>query len=336
MQKNNTGITGILFYGVLKNKQAEAIIDAMRFTDHCVTVHDDPYTGTYEIINFSFADRGVIVTVSQFNESPWGLYVYVSPAMALGDNGLYQPDGKRYQKLEKSVNKILSKLRCPQRLADMKLSRVSIAADIKLPSSKTVIDYIALLQQGCLPRHYDPGTQGSPHFCCQSCKRMTFIAYDAAGICLMDGKQLATPMGRTTLRLQLSMRRKAIRRKLKGGIPLDHSKVMRQLMGLEKQMLIQQLRAMKLHAGRFVPYDDARKMVSSVKDKKTRTRMKYLLKKAHELANLDLAIAKLKEKHHLVNRQANRVIKQFHKLGISPLTLPDSSKDDLPDLMTLL
>ena len=340
MISTNTGISTVLFYKVLKNKQVDKMVDAMRRLDgYAVNIYR-PHTDTYEYSSSYFADRGMVVTISQFNDSPWGLYVYINPAMVLGYNELYQPDKANFRKLESKVHKMLSKLHCPYRLKDMKLSKVSLAFILNLPSGKDVMDYLGAIRQAYLPHHYDVmQTELNRHLYCQCCKRMMFSACDAVGCNAIGMNHIdyslpPIPLGMTNLWLQLTMRNKVIRRKV-GGNALNHHRALMCLVEQAEEMFTKQFKTMKLYADSFVSYDEAVSLITNLKNRKNRERMLYLLKKTRDTGTLTDAVAKLKEKHKLNARQVNRVLRKFNKLGISPITLANS-EEELPGFKLIL
>ena len=74
----------------------------------------------------------------------------------------------------------------------------------------------------------------------------------------------------------------------------------------------------------------------NIANKNTKERMLYLLRKVSDSHNLSSAVVKLKDKFNLKGHQCDRVLRQFAKLGISPITLPSTvSFDTLPILITV-
>lgn len=66
---------------------------------------------------------------------------------------------------------------------------------------------------------------------------------------------------------------------------------------------------------------------------KTKGRMLYLLRKTSDKKSLTAALDDLREKYHLTAGQCKTVLKKFQKLGISPITLQNSS--DLKELPSI-
>lgn len=62
--------------------------------------------------------------------------------------------------------------------------------------------------------------------------------------------------------------------------------------------------------------------------KKTKERMLYLLRKASDKESLTAALENMRKKFGLSKSQCNNVLKKFRNLGISPITLPNSSNFD--------
>ena len=77
--------------------------------------------------------------------------------------------------------------------------------------------------------------------------------------------------------------------------------------------------------GDYIRYKDAVELVSQVKGERKRERMLYLLRKTSDSENLAAAQEKMKEKFQLTDGQCKTVLNRFQKLGISPVTLTNSS-----------
>ena len=116
----------------------------------------------------------------------------------------------------------------------------------------------------------------------------------------------------------------------------SHYKTLVQLSRQINKMMVNHLKRMKLLSDSYVSYDKAVKAIDGVKNKDTRKQMKYLLKKTRDLGSLLWGIDKLKKHYGLSKKQANRVIKRFTKLGISPATVQKGKKKRLPGLGVLL
>ncbi len=85
---------------------------------------------------------------------------------------------------------------------------------------------------------------------------------------------------------------------------------------------------------KYLRYEDAVDLVeNAAMKKKTRKRMLYLLRKTSDKDSLSAALEDMQEKFDLKKGQCNTVLKKFHKLGISPITLTNNSEfDELPAL----
>ena len=322
----DTGIRAILFYSVLKRKDAE---NMLADNDFSPAVYN-PLVDSYKYVNKRYAGNGVVFTVSKFNDSPWGLYVYMYPSRVLQDYGPYQPGEESYKALAKTVDKMLSAVKSPCKLQDMKISNVTVSADQRFSKKRKVNQYLAIIKQAFVPRHYDvvpfPEQKLLPdenHIYCQSCNTTIFLA-------------CGSPVRENTLHLELSLRRRAIRRKVGKKALKSQYKTLVQLSRKTGEMMVDQFKRMKLLADSYVSYDQAVRAIDRVKDKDTRKRMKYLLEQTRSLGNLALAIDELKQQYSLGKRQANRVLKKFAKLGISPVMVEGSGKKGLPGLGVIL
>ena len=72
-----TGISSILFYRGLRDKDAENMLNGNGFTP----TSTDPRTNSYEYENSRY--EGIVLTVDKINGSPWILYVNVATTEVL-------------------------------------------------------------------------------------------------------------------------------------------------------------------------------------------------------------------------------------------------------------
>lgn len=86
----------------------------------------------------------------------------------------------------------------------------------------------------------------------------------------------------------------------------------------------------------YLRYADAVNMVEDANvKKKTRERMLYLLRKASDRESLTTALEDLRKKYHLSSSQCKVVLRKFQKLGISPITLKNTSHFDCLPFISL-
>ena len=112
------GISTILFCRDLPNEEAENLIRGKGFKKTY-----NPRIDSCEYVNKHYADQGVQITVSKFNDSPWSLYVYVNPPLVLGNRGSYCSIVPNYTAFVAAINKILSEVNSPRKLCSMKINR---------------------------------------------------------------------------------------------------------------------------------------------------------------------------------------------------------------------
>ena len=147
MKELNLGICTLLYYAVLKDKTARRIIQAMRKTGDGLRYPDNPHFDHQVFTCDTFADRGVILTVSRHDNSPWGLYVHINPAFLFGA-GQYRPNKKSCDKLFETGNAVLKSMNSPCKLEDMTLSRITLAAELVLEQSWMAGQYLSIIRQG--------------------------------------------------------------------------------------------------------------------------------------------------------------------------------------------
>lgn len=133
-------------------------------------------------------------------------------------------------------------------------------------------------------------------------------------------------MGKKILRLEAQLRRKTLKKWVPDKALGSNWEIIRDVYKNREKIIKWYLGRIQ-PAGRYVRYKDTVGLIEDAKLKeKTRDRMLYLLRKTSDKESLTAALKDLKSEYHLTSSQCGTVLKKFRKLGISPITLPNSSE----------
>ena len=300
-----------------------------------------------------FASQGIKLIMKKKGKHPWKLYILLHPTLLLGDSdrtSLYCPAKKTYRKMIEEADGIFDKLNVPYCLEGMKLYRADVTINITFSDPEFVEAYLRILKKSLLLPHYSLDwfrtedhkvkdcKLANRHSYTQRCKSSSFFAYDKTAQLEMIDKFSASLKGKKVLRLEAQLRRNGMR---KWAMDDDFDRiysVLNTLGAKTDKILHWYLSRMKQSDGCYMRYKGAFAAIQQIKGKKTRERMEYLLRKTSDSRDLGSALVKLKNKFDLNNNKVNHVLKQFRKLGISPITLPNSEKavDKLQPLNAIL
>ena len=354
--KISHGVTMLQYYHVLRDEEVKKMIDNPRHQFRQAPESDIPNTEQWR--SEKFLNAGLTVTLASINGSRWGLYAKLCPSIILRSgtkSGLYDPGASDYEELCAQSNDLLARLGSPYYLADMTLMLAEFAVELKLPSEEAVQRYLGLMQEAYKPKAYQPTLKESKSISFGHdktifdgadipkraygkffSKRAAFYAYGKAAQQRMEGRFPTHLIGKKTLRMEVQLRTRAMKRKV-GKIVWKHpDQVLEVLEGCSVDMVRQRLKRMKLLVGDHMPYDGAMALVAAKASGETADQMRHLLKAAHENENLTSAIRIMKDQYNLSNRQIGKLMKRFRRLGISPITLSDTVTEHLPSLGALL
>ena len=141
-------------------------------------------------------------------------------------------------------------------------------------------------------------------------------------------------VGKHILRFEAELKRAAIKKRLGKSAMETNSKLLSTAAQKAPEVIHWYLNRMQPPCEKYVRYKDAVGLIEDAKLKeKTRDRMLYLLRKTSDKDSLTAALKDLKAEYRLTGSQCRTVLKKFRKLGISPITLPNSSEfDELPPI----
>lgn len=343
------GFDTISYYHFLSSRQKEKILERLQKLPVFRTIKDDYLDESYRYGSDYFAAKGVKVYVIREKGSVWGLFVVVHPTLVLGDadrSALYQASKSSYKKMVKLVDKMLGKVKVPCSLDEMQLHRPDMTANLIFDDGRLVDEFIRILKRSMILPHYKLDwfrakekkakdcKLANRHSYKQYCKSAAFFVYDKTAQLEMIDSFPEALTGKTVLRLEAQLRRKALKKWVSGKRPGSNWEIIRDVYKNRKKIINWYLDRLQPQCEKYVRYADAVSLVESAKLKrKTRERMLYLLRKASDRNSLSATLDDLRDKYHLSKSQCNTVLKKFKKLGISPITLRnDSDFDELPAL----
>lgn len=348
-RRRNKMIDTLSYFNTLTSKQKSKILERLKELPNFRTVTSDYKENTYSYCSDYFVNKGVKIWVHRKNGKPWGLLVVVHPMLVLGNSdrsALYQPQKKsEYQEIVKKVDKLLKSVDVPCSVDKMKLYRVDTTDNL---ISDLVDEYLRILKKSCLLPRYQVDffreeehkakdcKLANKHSHKQYCKSAAFFAYDKTAQLEMIGAFPDALIGKRVLRLEAQLRRKAMKKWAgKDGMKGGNWDILKKLGKNSEKILHWYLKRLQPVNAAYVRYCDAVCMIESVKGKNNRERMLYLLRKTSDSESLTAALEKLQKEFNLSGSQCRNVLKKFEKLGISPITLKNSSDyDELPSLFS--
>ena len=335
------GIDTIAYHMSLTPKQKQNIMEKIKNRKGFLTLRDDYWSDVYSYASNCNADQGIKIHLDKKRDAPWNLLILVHPTLLLGEtdrSALFFPTKRNYAGMVKRADELLKKICVPCSLESMKLYRVDVTENWVCADAETVDTYLRIIKKGFLIPHYkldwfrssenkakNP-SDANRHSYKQKCKRAAFFAYDKTAQLQMIDHFPKALIGKKVLRLEVQMRRKSFSKWVGKAKMESNYTLLKTLCKQERSIIKWYLKRMKLLNGDIVRYEDAVELVSTFRGKKARERMVYLLRKTSDSRDLTSAIEKLKEKYHLNGRQVANIFKKFAKLGISPITLPNTSE----------
>ena len=338
-----SGFDTLSYYHPLSPKQKRKILDQLQKLPEFRTIKNDYFNESYRYGSDYFAAYGVKIYVSRERGSVWGLLVVVRPTLILGDNdrsALYQLAKSSYKKMVKMADKMLSTVGISCSLDNMLLYRCDVTANLIFDDSNLVDEYIRILKKSLILPHYKLDrfrekekkakdcNLANRHSHKQYCKSAAFFVYDKTAQLEMTDHFPGALFGKKVLRLETQLRRKGLKKWVPGGKLGRNWEILRAAYKNRKNILSWYLKRIQPD-GKIVRYEDAVAVIKSAKMKtRTRERMLYLLRKTSDKESLSAAQDDLRKEFNLSKNQCNTVLKRFNKIGISPITLKNSSNLD--------
>lgn len=346
------GIDSLSYYHTLASGQKSKIVESLKRLSKFHTAASDYWENTYAYFSDYFVDKGVRIWITRKNGKPWGLLIVVHPTLVLGcsdRSALYKPREKsEYQVIVKDVDALLASVNIPYSIDTMKLYRIDTTENMIFSRTLMVDEYIRILKKNCLLPYYQLDffrenehkakdcKSANKHSHKQYCKSAAFFAYDKTAQLEMIDAFPASLLGKCVLRLEAQLRRKGMKKWMgKSGMDGSNWSIIKKLGEQSEEILQWYLRRLQPVNASYVRYSDAVDMIESVKGKKNREWMLYLLRKTSDSESLSAALEKLRKKYGLNKNQCRNVLKKFKKISISPITLKSSSNyDKLPSIFS--
>lgn len=337
------GIDTLSYYHPLSPKQKRMILDQLRRLPKFRTIKDDYFDESYRYGSDYFAADGMKIYVFREKGSVWGVFIVVHPTLVLGDNdrsALFQVTKSSYKKMVKIVDKLLGQVDVPCSLDEMKLYRPDVTANLIFSNDDVVSEYIRILKKSIVLRGYKVDwfrknekkakdcNLANRHSHKQYCKSAAFFVYDKTAQLKMTDHFPEALLGKKILRLEAQLRRKALKKWVSGKKPGSNWEIIRDIYKNRAKIINWYLNRMQ-PTGDIIRYADAVDLIDGTKMKsKTRDRMLYLLRKTSDKNSLTAALENMRKKFGLSKSQCNTILRKFRDLGISPITLPNSSNLD--------
>lgn len=341
------GLDTFSYYYGLSHKQKKAILKELKALPDFRTIKDDYENNSYVYASNYFSVRGVKLCIFRIKGSRWGLYVIVHPTLVLGNgdrSALYQATKTSYRKIVKAVDQMLESVKVPCSVDDMLLYRSDVTANIIFNDRELTDEYIRILKKSILLHHYELDwfrknekkakdcRLANAHSYKQRCNSGAFFAYDKTAQLEMIDRFPDALIGKKVLRLEAQLRRAGLRKWFPDKQLGSNWEVIKGSCKKVKKILKWHIFRIQ-PAGKYLRYEDAVALVSTVKQKKVKERMLYLLRKVSDSKSLTAALEKMCKEYDLSKSKSRTVLKKFRKLGISPITLQNSSKwGELPPI----
>lgn len=348
------GIDTFSYYYPLTPKQKSKIFERLSAKKEVRTERSDYESGTYIYFSNCFKNDGIKIQIHRIKGNPWGMVIVVHPLLVLGNSdrfSLYQPEKKSdYKKIVKRVDALLETIAVPCSIDKMKFFRIDITANLMFEDDTSVMEYLRILKKSYLLPHYRLNwfrekehkardcKIANEHSFKEYCKSAAFFSYDKTAQLEMIDAFPSDLIGKRVLRLEVQLRRKGLKKWIgKDGLDESNWSILKNMWKSSAKILHWYIKRLQSTSMQYVQYKEAVHMVGTIKGQKNRKRMLYLLKKTSDSNSLTTALEKMREEYSMSKGQQRTILKKFEKLGISPITLKNSSRyERLPSLKSLL
>jgi len=345
---DQSGFDTISYYHCLSPKQKRKIMEKLTVLSQFKPIKENYEHDSYKYASDYFAEQGVKLQISRTEGNPWELLVIIHPTLVLGEDdrsALYQASKPSYNKIVRAVDKMLKSVNVPFSLDDMSIYRPDATVNLIFDDGKLVDEYIRILKKSKILPHYrldwfrekekkaKDCKLANRHSHKQRCKSAAFFIYDKTAQLEMTDHFPDALMGKKVLRLEAQLRRKTLKKWVHDKELGSNWEIIRDVYKNREKIIKWYLNRVQ-PAGKYVRYKDAVGLIEDAKLKeKVRTRMLYLLRKTSDKESLTAALKDLKAECHLTGSQCRTVLEKFRKLGISPITLSNSSElEELPPI----
>ena len=317
-------LTGKAYYQILHKAQKKGM-QIETGTDYF-----DPST-TQTLLGYQ--KHGIVIYLSHPQPTIYKVKLRIEPERVLKNTdpqALWRCEKGDWKRLTKAVDGLLSALDIPA-LKEMKLSILELTVNLTFLQQEYVDLYIQILKKGYLNSHYkriqfDKHAnkakniqEANQHSYKAACKQKSFFAYDKTAQLLMTQRIAKLPDHRT-LRMEVSLRREAIKKEL--GTENSTKYYLEQGSKHAERIVHHFLKKLLLSNGVHLSYDTAMEQLQQLKSAKMRQRAECLLQLCSRKKSLDKAIEAMQEELEIKRSAVDRVIKKLKSLGLSPITIP--------------
>jgi len=311
----------------------------------CQTGKIDDQSNVFErtkwLYCYTFFEQGVKIYLQAKSGSFYNLNVQIEPCRVLGESdptALFQLDKKRYKELVGRVDKLLKKMQFPRSVDTMKIHRCDLTVNVRFSTQEELSEYLRVFKKSCIIPHYRRDyfrkneqkahdfNAANSHSFRVSCKSASFLIYDKIAQLEMIDRMNEALLDKHVLRFEAELGRAALKKHLGKNAMETNYKILHTAARNCTNIVQWYLERLQPQCKRYLRYEDAVQMIEKAKmSAKMRERMLFLLRKASDRESLSTALVDLYFRFGMGKHQINTLLKKFRKLGISPITLRNSS-----------
>ena len=322
-----------LYLANLKYTEVQKVIDRLVENGQIHLTQREPYNINRFGKSCYFIDDGIRLWIHQSYNKSNGIAFIINPSTLL--TGEYQPV-KLWIPTEETVNRMLDCIAAhleelglnPDYTDNLSLSQMDITENRWCSKGYDVAQNIYIFKKSFIPRNFKTvvskdGDVNAHLFTIKS-NRITIKVYDKIYELKQNDRCPKSLEDESILRFEISLKREAFLKKLN----LERTDSLYEMLhiGYEngRDILGDYYNKIFPFFGKAVCYKAAKKMIlEKVSDSILQEQMLYLLKKASDSAGLSTATRKLKKLYTDVDhRRIKKILAEFDKLGIAPITLP--------------
>ena len=336
----------------------QGIINEAYKKKYQITKQSDKFglDNTYHVDQY--ADQGIRVTIKQTCSHPGYVKLIVSPGSLISQEynpiRLYQATDTEWKTMNKRFRRLISIKGLPDSLEQYAITRVDVTMDLYLETHEEVMEWVRIFKKSMKSPRYqlheftkktanDP-KEANRHSCeyCTSTSRKNkskfkyskqpetaFKAYDKF-FEVNDSDILDKPV----LRLELSLSRQSLIKKLHLKTNVDNKELLWEAASNSTQLICKYLKRNMFINGEILTYNAAMERIDNSTKLKSKFKedMKEMVRKCSDSDSLYNALQKIGN-----SKRQDALLKQFKKIGISPVTLTGrSALEELPGIMGFL